>query len=393
MKYITDSIVNIGVDDFEIGNFEGQYPVPLGISYNSYLVLDEKVAVFDAVDVNFCDEWLLNLEKSLGGREVDYLIILHMEPDHSGSLGEFIKKYPNALIVSTAKSFDMISRFFPNACDLHRLDVKEGDTLSTGKHSFKFFMAPMVHWPEVMVAYESTERVLFSADAFGTFGVYKEDDEILPSVWADEACRYYIGIVGKYGMQVQALLKKLGGLSIEIICSLHGPALKGNIEDYINYYDIWSCYRAEKEGVFIGYCSIYGNTEKAVLHFAKKLEESGICDIAVYKITLENKSIAISQAFRYGKILLASPTYNMSIFPHMHSFIHGLVERNFQNKFIGFMENTSWAPNAIKTMKAMVEGCKNLEFAENDVTIKGDADSNEKKMIEKLAAEFVNKLS
>ncbi len=388
MKQVTDSIFNVGVDDFKIGNFEGQYPVPLGISYNSYIIFDEKVCVFDTVDVNFCSEWLSNLEKVLNGRTVDYLVILHMEPDHSGSIDEFTKKYPNALLVSTAKSFDMINNFFPKINEFERNIVKEGDTLLLGKHSLKFFMAPMVHWPEVMVAYESYSKTLFSADAFGTFGVYTKDDVVVPEDWANEACRYYIGIVGKYGMQVQSLLKKLSGLEVEIICSLHGPVLTDNISRYIEYYDIWSSYRQEKEGVFIGYSSIYGNTEKAVLQFAKKLEEAGVCDIAVYKLTPENHSEAISQAFRYGKILLASPTYNMGVFPYMHNFLHGLCERNFQNKFIGLIENTSWAPNAMKTMEAMLSGCKNIEFAENKVSISGAVCEKKAEELDKLVAEF-----
>ncbi len=387
MKYITQDIINIGVSDFEVDLFEGQYSLPNGIAYNSYVVLDEQITIFDSVDNRFSKQWLDGIEKATGGKAPDYLVIQHMEPDHSGSLHDFIKKYPSTKIVANSKTFTMIDRFFCIDCQLDTFVVSDGQTLCTGKHSFTFVFAPMVHWPEVMVSYDSYSKVLFSADAFGTFGVYEENQQFTASEWAEEASRYYIGIVGKYGAQVQALLKKASALDISVICSLHGPALRENLPDYFALYDTWSSYTAEKQGVCIVYSSAYGNTQAAAKLLYDKLSEKG-CDVLIYDLARCDKARAIADVFRYDRTVFASITYNMSISPYMHSFINGLVERNFQNKKVAFIENGSWAPAAQKVMKGMLEKCKDITYLENSVTVKSALEQSSLEAIEKLVAEL-----
>lgn len=361
--YITEKIKYIGVNDHQVDLFEGQYVVENGMSYNSYVVLDEKVAVFDTVDQNFTTQWLYNLEKELNGRDVDYLIIQHMEPDHSANILNFVNKYPNTKIVASSKAITMMNNFFNFDFKDRSIVVGEGDTLSLGYHNLVFVTAPMVHWPEVIVTYDTTEKILFSADAFGKFGALDVEEE-----WTDEARRYFIGIVGKYGMQVQSLLKKASKLDIQTICPLHGPVLKENLGYYINLYDIWSKYEAEEEGIVVAYTSIYGNTKKAVLKLVEDLKQRGN-KVALYDLARCDISAAVASAFRYSKLILATTTYNMDIFPHMRDFIHHLVERNYQNRVVGFIENGSWAPNAMKVMKELLNGSKNITYLENNVTI------------------------
>ena len=361
--YITEKIKYIGVNDHQVDLFEGQYVVENGMSYNSYVVLDEKVAVFDTVDQNFTTQWLYNLEKELNGRDVDYLIIQHMEPDHSANILNFVNKYPNTKIVASSKAITMMNNFFNFDFKDRSIVVGEGDTLSLGYHNLVFVTAPMVHWPEVIVTYDTTEKILFSADAFGKFGALDVEEE-----WTDEARRYFIGIVGKYGMQVQSLLKKASKLDIQTICPLHGPVLKENLGYYINLYDIWSKYEAEEEGIVVAYTSIYGNTKKAVLKLVEDLKQRGN-KVALYDLARCDISAAVASAFRYSKLILATTTYNMDIFPHMRDFIHHLVERNYQNRIVGFIENGSWAPNAMKVMKELLNGSKNITYLENNVTI------------------------
>ena len=379
---ITQDIKYIGVNDRDIDLFEGQYIVPNGMAYNSYVITDDKIAVMDTVDARFKDEWLSNLEKALDGKAPDYLIIQHMEPDHSANIKYFAEKYPNAKIVSSAKSFVMMKGFFGTDFVENQIIVGEGDTLSLGNHTLTFVTAPMVHWPEVIVTYDSRDKVLFSADGFGKFGAYDTDED-----WACEARRYYIGIVGKYGQQVQALLKKAAGLDIEIICPLHGPVLTENLEYYINLYDIWSSYRVETEGVVIAYTSVYGNTKKAVLKLRDKLVEKGI-KVVVNDLARCDMAEAVEDSFRYSATVLATTTYNADIFPFMREFINHLTERNFQNRTVAFVENGSWAPMATKVMKGMLEKSKNLTYAENEVKIMSALNEESEKQLEALAEEL-----
>ena len=372
--FITNDIKYIGVNDHQVDLFEGQYVVPNGMSYNSYVILDEKVAVMDTVDQNFGEEWLNNLEAVLEGRKPNYLVVHHMEPDHSANIDFFLKHYPEATVVSSAKAFTMMKQFFGTDYADRRIVVGEGDTLSLGKHVLTFVTAPMVHWPEVIVSYDSTDKVLFSADGFGKFGALDVEED-----WACEARRYYIGIVGKYGAQVQALLKKASALDIAMICPLHGPVLTENLGYYINLYDIWSSYRVESDGILIAYTSIYGNTKKAVELLAEKLEAKGQ-KVSVADLARDDMAEAVEDAFRYGKLVLATTTYNGDIFPFMKEFIHHLTERNYQNRTVAFVENGSWAPVAAKFMKKMLENSKNLTFT--DTTVKIFSAMNEKNVAE-----------
>ncbi len=381
---ISDCVKYVGVNDHKIDLFEGMYKVPDGISYNSYVIIDEKIAVMDAVDNNFAKEWLSNVEIALNGRTPDYLVVHHMEPDHSGSIVEFTEKYPSAKVVSSSKSFVMMKNYFGNDFDDRQVVVGENDKLSLGEHQLTFVGAPMVHWPEVLVSYEEKEKTLFSADGFGKFGALDVEDE-----WACEARRYYFGIVGKYGVQVQALLKKASALQIERICPLHGPILDGDLSFYFNLYDIWSKYEVESEGVLIAYTSVYGNTKKAVEILEKELQEKGL-KVAVTDLARDDMAEAVEDGFRYGKIVLATTTYNGDIFPFMREYINNLVERGFKNKKIGFIENGSWAPVATRKMSAMLEECKNLTFAENNVKILS-AVSEENLVQLKLLAEEMSK--
>ncbi|MBR3920792.1 MAG: flavin reductase, partial [Oscillospiraceae bacterium] len=361
---ITNDIRYIGVNDKKIDLFEGQYKVPNGISYNSYAIIDEKIAIMDTVDMNFTHEWLDNIRDTLGERNPDYLIVQHMEPDHSANIMNFVKTYPDAKIVSSAKAFAMMKNFFGTDFAEKSITVGEGDTLSLGKHTLTFVTAPMVHWPEVIVTYDSYDKVLFSADGFGKFGVPDENDD-----WADEARRYYIGIVGKYGAQVNALLKKAAGLDIKTICPLHGPVLKENLGYYIGLYSTWASYQPEKEGICVAYTSVYGNTRKAVLKLVEDLKAKGCPSVAVYDLARCDMSEAVGDAFRYNKLVLATTTYNAEIFPFMRDFINHLTERNFSNRTVALIENGSWAPMAAKVMKSMFEKSKNITFTENTVKI------------------------
>ena len=379
---ITQDIKYIGVNDRDIDLFEGQYIVPNGMAYNSYVITDDKIAVMDTVDARFKDEWLSNLEKALDGKNPDYLIIQHMEPDHSANIRHFAEKYPNAKIVSSSKSFVMMKGFFGTDFVENQIVVGEGDALSLGSHTLTFITAPMVHWPEVIVTYDSKDKVLFSADGFGKFGAYDTDED-----WACEARRYYIGIVGKYGQQTQALLKKTAGLDIEIICPLHGPVLTENLEYYINLYDIWSSYRVESEGVVIAYTSVYGNTKKAVLKLRDKLTAKGV-KVVLNDLARCDMAEAVEDSFRYGTTVLATTTYNADIFPFMREFINHLTERNFQSRTVAFIENGSWAPMATKVMKVMLEKSKNLTYAENEVKIISALNEESEKQLEALAEEL-----
>lgn len=380
---ISEKIKYIGVNDHDIDLFEGQYIVPNGMSYNSYAVIDDKIAIFDTVDVRFTEEWLDNIKKALDGRKPDYLIVQHMEPDHSANIANFMNEYPDAQIVSSSKSFTMINNFFGTDFSDRRIVVGDGDTLSLGNRTLTFATAPMVHWPEVIVTYDDKDKVLFSADAFGKFGALDVDED-----WACEARRYYIGIVGKYGAQAQALLKKASSLDIEMICPLHGPVLKENLGYYINLYDIWSKYEPESDGVVIAYTSVYGNTKKAVELLEQKLIEQGCPKVAVTDLARDDMAEAVEDAFRYGKIVLATTTYNNDVFPFMRQFIDHLTERNYQNRKIAFIENGSWAPSAKKVMQAMFEKSKNIEYAQNNVTILSAMTEENKLQIEQLAKEL-----
>ncbi len=361
---ITKDIKYIGVNDHKVDLFEGQYTVPNGISYNSYVILDEKIAVMDTVDTGFTHEWLDNLQAALDGRAPHYLIVQHMEPDHSANIVSFIKAYPQAKVVSSQKAFAMMKNFFGTDFADNRIVVGEGDTLSLGKHTLAFATAPMVHWPEVIVSYDATDKVLFSADGFGKFGALDVEED-----WACEARRYYIGIVGKYGAQVQNLLKKAAGLDIEIICPLHGPVLTENLSYYIGLYDTWSSYRPEEEGIVIAYTSVYGNTKKAVLRLAEQLKANGCPKVVVNDLARCDMAEAVEDAFCYSKLVLVTTTYNAEIFPFMREFINHLVERNFSNRTVALVENGSWAPLAAKVMHGMLEGCKNLTFTDTTVKI------------------------
>ena len=360
---ITDSVKYVGVNDTDISLFEGQYVVPNGISYNSYVILDEKIAVMDSVDARYGNLWLENVERALGERTPDYLVVHHMEPDHSASIVHFAKKYPEAKIVSSAKAFGMMKSFFGDDFLAKQVVVTEGSKLSLGLHELVFVSAPMVHWPEVLLSYETSEKILFSADAFGKFGIPDVEDN-----WVDEARRYYIGIVGKYGVQVQSVLKKASALDISVICPLHGPVLADNLSYYLSLYNTWSSYAPECEGVTIACASIYGNTRRAAELLAKKLEAEGV-SVELFDLTVCDKAAAIASAFKNSKLVLASVTYNADIFPPMKAFIHGLTERGYSNRTVAFMENGSWAPMAAKVMRGMLEGSKNIQFAEETVKI------------------------
>ena len=380
---ITKDIAYIGVNDRKVDLFEGQYVVPNGMSYNSYVILDEKIAVMDTVDANFTHEWLDNLQNALGGRKPDYLVVQHMEPDHSANIVSFTKAYPNAKIVSSSKAFVMMKNFFGTDFADKQVVVGEGSTLELGKHTLTFVTAPMVHWPEVIVTYDSTDKVLFSADGFGKFGVLDADED-----WACEARRYYIGIVGKYGAQVQALLKKAAGLDIQIICPLHGPVLTENLGYYLNLYNTWSSYQPEEEGIVIAYTSVYGNTKKAVLQLADKLRANGCPKVVVNDLARCDMAEAVEDAFRYSKLVLATTTYNAGIFPFMREFIDHLTERNFSNRTVGFIENGSWAPLAAKVMRGMLENSKNITFTENNVKIMSALNETSSEQLDALAKEL-----
>lgn len=381
-KKITDSVVYIGANDHDLDMFEGQYIIPNGMAYNSYIVFDEKIAVIDSIDKSKTSEWLGNIREVLGDRSPDYLIVQHMEPDHSASIGAFVNEYPDTIIVGNKKTFKMIEQFFPYM-KLENIHVVEGgDELKLGTRTFSFILAPMVHWPEVMMTYDAFDRIIFSADAFGKFGALDVEEE-----WACEARRYYMGIVGKYGAQVQAVLKELRKLNIEIICPLHGPVLKDDLEYYIDLYDTWSSYRPESEGVCICYTSVYGNTKKAVGLLADELSEKGIT-VAVNDLARCDMAEAVEDAFRYDRIVLATTTYNGDVFPFMRHFIEALTERNFQNRFVAFIENGTWGPTAMRTMKGMLEKSKNLIFAENNITIKSSVDDQSAEKIKTLADEL-----
>jgi len=380
---ITNDIRYIGVNDHKIDLFEGQYVVENGMAYNSYVILDQKIAVFDTVDAHFTHEWLDNLQKALAGRTPDYLIVQHMEPDHSANILQFAKLYPTATIAASAKAFPMMQNFFGTDFADRRLVLAEGDTLELGTHTLHFITAPMVHWPEVIMTYDSTDKVLFSADGFGKFGALDADED-----WACEARRYYFGIVGKYGAQVQAVLKKAAALDIRTICPLHGPILSENLGYYLDLYNTWSSYGTETEGIMIAYTSVYGNTKKAVEQLAKELEEKGCPKVVVNDLARCDMAECVEDAFRYGKIVLATTTYNADIFPFMRTFIDHLVERGFKNRVVGLIENGSWAPLAAKTMRKMLEGCKNLTFTESTVSIKSAMNDDNKAQITAMADEL-----
>lgn len=383
---ITDDILYVGVNDHNIDLFESQYIVPNGMAYNSYVINDEKIAVMDTVDAAFGDEWLKNIADVLNGATPDYLIIQHMEPDHSANIQKFLEVYPNIKVVGNAKTFTMIGNFFRDLklADENKLEVKNKDTLTLGKHELTFVFAPMVHWPEVMVTYDSKDKVLFSADGFGKFGALDVEED-----WDCEARRYYVGIVGKYGAQVQNLLKVAATLDIQTICPLHGPVLTENLEHYIGQYNTWSSYGTESEGVMIAYTSVYGNTKKAVELLAEKLKEKGCPKVVVTDLAREDMAEAVEDAFRYGKIVLASTTYNGDVFPFMKTFIEHLTERNYQNKIIGLIENGSWASMAGKVMRGMFEKSKNITWLETSVKIMSSMDEQNKADIEKMAEELM----
>ena len=380
---ITDSIKYVGVNDHQVDLFEGQYKVPNGMSYNSYVILDEKVAVMDTVDAHFTDEWLGNLARVLDGRKPDYLVVQHMEPDHAANVANFMKAYPETTVVANAKTFVMIKNFFELDLEGQKLIVENGSSLSLGNHTLTFVFAPMVHWPEVMVTYESSEKVLFSADGFGKFGALDVEED-----WDDESRRYFIGIVGKYGAQVQALLKKAAALDISIICPLHGPVLTENLGHYIGLYDTWSSYRPEEEGVVIAYTSVYGHTKKAAELLAEKLKANGAPKVVVYDLARDDMSAAVADAFRYSRLVLATITYNGSIYPFMNDFVTRLVEHNFQNRTVGLIENGSWAPTAARVIKKMMEGSKNIKWLDTTVTIMSAVKQENVEQIEAMAKEL-----
>ena len=383
MKNITRDIYYIGVNDHQVDLFEGQYVVPNGMAYNSYVIMDSKIAVMDTVDANFTHEWLDNMQEVLGERKPDYLVVQHMEPDHSANIDKFLKTFPETVVVSSAKAFAMMQNFFGNDYADRRIVVGEGDALELGEHTLTFVAAPMVHWPEVIVTYDSYDKVLFSADGFGKFGALDVEED-----WADEARRYYIGIVGKYGAQVQALLKKAAALDIQTICPLHGPILTENLGYYLNLYDIWASYRVENEGIVIAYTSVYGNTRAAVELLARKLKENGAPKVIVHDLARADMAKAVEDAFRYGKLVLASTTYNADIFPFMREFIHHLTERSFQNRTIGLIENGSWAPMAAKIMKGMFASSKNITFTDATVRILSALNNESKAQIDDMAEEL-----
>ena len=381
--FITDDIRYVGVNDHNVDLFEGQYVVENGMAYNSYVIMDEQIAVMDTVDGNFTDEWLKNISDVIGDRKPSYLIVQHMEPDHSANIANFLDLYKDAKVVATAKAFVMMKQFFGTDYPERQIVVKEGDTLSLGTHTLTFVLAPMVHWPEVMVTYDSKDKVLFSADAFGKFGALDVEED-----WTCEARRYYFGIVGKYGVQAQALLKKAAGLDIQTICALHGPILKENLGYYLDLYNTWSSYGVESEGVVIAYTSVYGNTKKAVELLADKLTALGCPKVTVTDLARDDMAEAVEDAFRYGKLVLATTTYNGDIFPFMKTFIEHLTERGYRNRTIGLIENGSWAPTAAKTMLKMFEGSKNLTFTDATVTIKSAVNTENEAQIAALAEEL-----
>ncbi len=382
---ISENIKYIGVDDHDIDLFEGQYVVPNGISYNSYIIKDEKIAVMDTVDRRKSEEWLANLEKELAGKEPDYLVVSHMEPDHSYNIGVLAEKYPNMKIIANDKIFDFMKQFFEiSNLDERKIVVKEAEEISLGKHTLQFFMAPMVHWPEVMVSYEKTEKIVFAADGFGKFGTLDTDEE-----WDCEARRYYFNIVGKYGVQVQMLLKKLATLDVKMICPLHGPILKENLGHYIGKYDIWSKYEAEDDGVFVAYASIHGNTKDAVSELVKMLEEKGAKKVAVADLTRDDMAEAIEDAFRYDKVIFAAASYDASVFPVMETFLRKLLNKNYQNKKVGIIENGTWAPTAGRVMKDIISGMKNITVCENQVTIKSRLNNSSREQMENLVTEIL----
>lgn len=384
MKNISEKVFYVGVNDRRIDLFEGQYAVPNGMAYNSYVIADEKTAVMDSVDKNFVGEWLENIAAVLGSAEPDYLIVQHMEPDHSAGITAFAERYPNAVIVSSAKAFAMMKNFFGTDFSGRNITVSDGDTLSLGSRELKFIAAPMVHWPEVIVTYDSADRILFSADGFGKFGALDADED-----WACEARRYYFGIVGKYGAQVQALLKKAAALDIGTICPLHGPILSENLGYYLNLYDIWSSYRAESEGVFIAYTSVYGNTAAAAKELKALLESKG-CRVSTADLAREDMAEAVEDAFRYDRIVLATTTYNADIFPFMRTFIEALTERGFRNRTVGIIENGSWAPAAARVIRGMLEKSKDLKFAETTVQIKSALNAESRAQLAALADELAD---
>lgn len=381
--FVTEDIRYIGVNDHDVDLFEGQYTVENGMSYNSYVILDEKVAVMDTVDAHFGVEWLQNLETELNGRRPDYLVVQHMEPDHSANIAVFMETYPEAQIVSSAKAFVMMQQFFGTDFPERKVVVGEGSTLKLGRHTLTFVTAPMVHWPEVIVTYDSTDKVLFSADGFGKFGALDVEED-----WADEARRYYIGIVGKYGAQVQALLKKAAALDIAIICPLHGPVLNENLGYYLDKYNTWSSYAVEDEGVVIAYTSIYGHTKEAVEELAEKLNQRGCPNVVVADLARCDMAEVVADAFRYSKLVLATTTYNATIFPHMQSFIDHLTARNYQGRTVGMIENGAWAPMAVKVMKKMLETSKNLTYTDTTVTVKCALNDASRAQIDALADEL-----
>ena len=380
---VTNDIRYIGVNDHDIDLFEGQYIVPEGMAYNSYVIIDEKIVVMDTVSADFGEEWFAKLQDALGGRKPDYLIVHHMEPDHSANIDKFISSYPEAAVVGNAKTFEMIDQFFGSGLCKNKLAVKNGDTLSLGRHELTFLFAPMVHWPEVMMSYDAADKALFSADAFGKFGALDCQDK----EWDCEARRYYMGIVAKYGMQVQAVLKKAAALDIKMICPLHGPVLTGNLSHYMSLYDIWSSYGVESEGVCIAYTSVYGNTKRAAELLARKLEERG-CRAAISDLARCDMAEAVEDAFRYGKLVLATTTYNADIFPFMKQFIDHLTERNYQNRTLGFIENGTWAPAAAKIMKAMFEKSRNISYIDTTVTLRSAMTEENAEAIDRMAEEL-----
>ena len=383
---ISDSIKYIGVNDLKTDLFEAQYAVPNGIAYNSYAVIDEKIAIMDSVDASFTQEWLENIKTALVGKNPDFLVVQHMEPDHSANIMNFIRIYPNAKIVSSSKAFSMMKNFFGTDFSDRQIVVGEGDTLSLGTRTLTFITAPMVHWPEVIVTYDDKDKVLFSADGFGKFGSIDADEE-----WIDEARRYYIGIVGKYGAQVQSLLKKAASLDIQAICPLHGPVLKENLSYYLGLYDVWSSYRPEENGTVIAYTSVYGNTKKAVLLLEEELKKRGAENVVLYDLARCDMANAVAAAFKYSKLVLATTTYNADIFPHMREFINHLTERNYQKRSVALIENGSWAPIAAKVMRSMLEKCKDIDYADICVKINSALNGSSEEQIIKLADELTNK--
>ncbi|MDE5855013.1 MAG: MBL fold metallo-hydrolase [Ruminococcus sp.] len=384
MKNVTNDIFYIGVNDHKVDLFEGQFDVPNGMAYNSYVIMDKKTAVLDTVDINFGDEWLTNLKEVLGDKKPDYLIVQHMEPDHSANIEKFVKEFPETIVVGNTKTFTMINAFFPELEISNKLTVKDGETLNLGNHELTFIFAPMVHWPEVMVTYDNTDKVLFSADGFGKFGALDTDED-----WACEARRYYFGIVGKFGMPVQTLLKKASSLDIQIICPLHGPILTENLGYYINLYNIWSSYGIESEGVFIAYTSVYGNTKKAAELLKDKLIEKGCPKVAIADLAREDMAECVEDGFRYGKLVLATTTYNGEIFPFMNRYINELTERNYQNRTIGIIENGTWAITAGKCIRSKFEKSKNITWLDTTVTIKSAVKTENISQIEAMADELI----